>query len=708
MGDETDLKIERKPDFSGYATKAGLKCTDGRTIESNAFQHQDGQKVPLVWQHTHGTPTHVLGYAILENVSDGVLAHGYFNNTEYGQTSKELVRHGDVTQMSIYANQLVEKAKSVLHGAIKEVSLVLSGANPGAKIDPVSIMHADGEMELLDEEAIVTTGLELMHTNDEEETKAAEEAEAEKKAAEAEAAEAETKAAEAEAEKKAAEEAEAAEAAASADKEAEAAAGGDNLEHADGDTTVADVYNGFSEDEKNVVHYMIGVAVDEAVSAVEHSDINNEGNLIHQEGTEAVNLFETGATGTAVVARKPRKHLSHDALKTLIEDAKKPGMTLKDSVLQHAEAEDLGYGIEDIDILFPDAQALSNTPEIIGRRTAWVADVISGTKHSPFSRVKSTAVDLTADEARAKGYVKGALKKDEIIKLLKRVTTPTTVYKKQKLDRDDILDIKNLDVVAWLKAEMRLMLDEEIARAVLIGDGRESDDEDKIDEDHIRPIAWDDDMYSHKVTVQSNLDGHGIIEAVLRARTYYKGTGTPTFYTTDSLLTDLLLLKDKVNRRLYESESDLAAAMRVSKIVTVEVMEDVPDVLGIMVNLADYTLGTDAGGEVSMFDDFDIDYNQFKYLIETRLSGALTKPKSAVVVRRSTGTSVTPTSPSFNGTTNVLTIPSQTGVVYKIDGEVVTGNVTLVETTDVEASPANGYSFPHNTNRDWTFVVQNG
>ena len=382
-------------------------------------------------------------------------------------------------------------------------------------------------------------------------------------------------------------------------------------------------------------------------------------------------------------------------------------MTLKDAVLAHAEAGDMGYGIEDIDILFPDAQAISNTPEIIGRRTAWVADVIAGTKHSPLSRVKSTAVDLTADEARAKGYVKGALKKDEIIKLLKRVTTPTTIYKKQKLDRDDILDIKNLDVVAWLKAEMRVMLDEEIARAVLIGDGRESDDEDKIDEDHIRPIAWDDDMYSHKVTVQSNLDGHGIIEAVLRARTYYKGTGTPTFYTTDSLLTDLLLLKDKVNRRLYESEADLAAAMRVSKIVTVEVMEDVPDVLGIMVNLTDYTLGTDAGGEVSMFDDFDIDYNQFKYLIETRLSGALTKPKSAVVVRRTTGTSVTPTSPSFNGVTNELTIPTTTGVVYKIDGEVVTGTLTLVETTDVEASPAAGYSFPHNTNRDWTFVVNN-
>lgn len=716
--------VEAKPDFSGYATKAGLECSDGRTIESNAFQHQDGQKVPLVWQHTHGTPTHVLGYAILENVSDGVLAHGYFNATEFGQVSKELVRHGDVTQMSIYANKLVERAKSVLHGAIKEVSLVLSGANPGALINPVSIQHGeDGDFELLDDAAIIFTGLTLQHSDAEESNESSLEDnkdESENGGATDEESE-ETNLEHADG--KTVQEiydtftdeqkevvhilvGTAVEAMPETSSAAHSDLDGDALEHADG-TTVQEVYNAFSTVQKDTVHYMIGVAV-EAVSEgiAAHSDTTNEGDLTHQEGT-TVNVFENGATGTAIATR-PRKHLSHSDLKTLLEDAKKPGMTLKDSVLAHAEAGDMGYGIEDIDILFPDAQALSNTPEIIGRRTAWVADVIGGTKHSPFSRVKSTAVDLTADEARAKGYVKGALKKDEIIKLLKRVTTPTTIYKKQKLDRDDILDIKNLDVVAWLKAEMRVMLDEEIARAVLIGDGRESDDEDKIDEDHIRPIAWDDDMYSHKVTVQSNLDGHGIIEAVLRARTYYKGTGTPTFYTTDSLLTDLLLLKDKVNRRLYESEADLANAMRVAKIVTVEVMEDVPDVLGIMVNLADYTLGTDAGGEVSMFDDFDIDYNQFKYLIETRLSGALTKPKSAVVVRRTTGTSVTPSSPSFNGETNALTIPSQSGVVYSIDGEQVTGTITLVETTDVEAAPAAGYSFPHNTNRDWTYVVQNG
>jgi hypothetical protein len=675
-----------EPDFSGYATKAGLKCSDGRTITSNAFQHMDGVKVPLVWQHGHSEPTNVLGHALLEHRDDshpagaGVYAQGFFNTTPQGQSAKVLVEHKDISAMSIYANQLVEKAKSVLHGQIREVSLVLSGANPGALIDFVNIAHSDGSLEPLEDEAVIFTGLELQHGGTEDDKN---EDENEDEAKDAEPVE-ETK---------------------PDDQAADAApvqavgetTGNGTVEHASGDTTVQDVYDSFSDEQKEVVHFMIGAALEASNSnTAEHSETNsdtNEGDLTHQEGTDMTNVFE----GNAVAAKGPT--LNHSQLQTIVEDAQRLG-SFKESLLSHA----VEYGIEDIDILFPDAKAVANSPEVIGRRQEWVQDVINGTKHSPFSRIKSTAVDLTADEARAKGYVKGNLKKDEIIKLLKRVTTPTTIYKKQKLDRDDVVDITDLDVVAWLKAEMRLMLDEELARAVLIGDGRESDDEDKIDEDHLRPIAYDADMYAHQITVASNLSPSAIIETVLRARTYYKGTGVPTLYTTDSVLTDLILLTDKVGRRLYETEQALAAALRVSKIVTVEVMEDAKDVVAILVNLADYTLGADRGGNISMFDDFDIDYNQYKYLIETRVSGALTKPKSAIVVKQTVGTSVTPTSPSYNGTTHTITFPSTTGVVYQVDGVTKTGNLVINETTDVEAVPADGYSFPHNTNRDWTFV----
>jgi HK97 family phage major capsid protein len=334
----------------------------------------------------------------------------------------------------------------------------------------------------------------------------------------------------------------------------------------------------------------------------------------------------------------------------------------------------------------------------------WVAGILNGVRKSPFSRIKSMAVDITADEARAKGYVKGNLKKDEIVKLLKRVTTPTTIYKKQKLDRDDIIDIVDLNVVAWIKAEMRVMLDEEIARAILIGDGREVDDEDKIDEEKIRPIAYDDDMYSHKVTLPSNVSGDAIVEGILRSRKNYKGTGNPTMYTTDDILTDLILLKDTTNRRLYTTETELAAALRVREIVVVEALETTPDILAILVNISDYTVGADKGGEISMFEDFDIDYNQEKFLIETRMSGCLVKPKSAVVVRRTSGTTVSPTTPSFDQATNVITIPTVTGVQYFIDDAPVTGDVTITQTEDVEARPAAGYNFPHNTDADWTFA----
>jgi len=677
-----------EPDFSGWATKNNLRCSDGRTIMPDAFAHQNQMKVPLVWQHQHNQPVNVLGHAVLENRKEGVYAYAYFNDSPAADNAKTLVKHGDITSLSIYANNLSQQGKNVMHGDIKEVSLVLSGANPGAFIDNVNIAHASG-METLVDEAIIYTGLELEHANTQ----------------------------------------------------------GDNVATpTQSDKTVQDVFDTLSEEQKNVVYYLIGEAMkgnggnggsashsdlgedatieevfdtlshqqkdavyiilgealdgQESGGSINHSDIDTESiaNDIIQHFKEdgmSRNVFDQSTGGGS----SARPTLTHSQLKEIVEDAQKMG-SFKESFLAHAGT----YGIDDIDILFPDAKALSNSPEIIGRRTEWVAAVINGTKHSPFSRIKSTAADLTADEARAKGYVKGNLKKDEVIKLLKRVTTPTTIYKKQKLDRDDIIDITDLDVVAWLKAEMRLMLDEELARAVLIGDGRAADDEDHIDSDHIRPIADDDSMYAHQVTIGNDLDPGATVEAILRSRTFYKGTGTPTLFTTDGVLTDLILQKDKVGRRLYATEAELAAALRVDKIVTVEVMEDRPDILAILVNLADYTLGADQGGNVSMFDDFDIDYNQYKYLIETRVSGALTKPKSALVLKQTVGTFVTPGTPSYNGTTHVISIPATAGVVYSIDGNDVSGDVTISETTEVDARPAAGYTFPANTVTNWTYV----
>lgn len=665
-------------DFSGYATKAGIKCSDGRTITSDAFKHQDKMKVPLVWQHGHNEPNNVLGHAILEARPDGVYAYGFFNDTEAGRSAKTLVEHGDITALSIYANQLVEKAKSVLHGAIREVSLVLSGANPGALIDNVRIAHSSdpNDIETLDDEAVIYTGLTLEHASD------------------------------------------TAEAVEESTEETV-------VEHADGDEkTVQDVYDSFTDEQKEVVHFMIGAALEQAdededgegdsvaqsstsedtdETAVEHNDTDDEGDLTHQEGTNDMsrNVFDQNGTKA-----DDGPTLSHAQLQTIVETAKKPGETFKSAFLAHAQE----YGITDIDFLFPDAKNVTSQPELISRRTEWVRGVIDGAKHSPFSRIKSLAADLTADEARAKGYVKGNLKKDEVVKLLKRVTGPTTIYKKQKLDRDDIIDITDLDVVAWLKWEMRFMLEEELARAILIGDGREPDDEDKINEDHIRPIAWDHEMYSHPVTVPSNTTPEGIVESVLRARKHYKGSGQPTFYTTEDILTDMLLVKDRMGRRMYDTEADVAAALRCRNIVTVEVMEDVPDLLGIIVNIADYTIGADKGGAMSMFDDFDIDYNQYKYLIETRASGALTKPKSAVVIKRTTGTVVVASAPTFDPATNALTVPTVAGVSYfdvttTDDVELTDGETYYItRTTDVEARADAGYSFAHNTDNDWTFA----
>lgn len=568
-------------DFSGWATKANLKCSDGRTIMKDAFKHNDGQTVPLVWNHQHNDPNEVLGHALLENRDEGVYAYCTFNDTESGKTAKLLVQHGDVNALSIYANQLKQKMSNVLHGNIREVSLVLAGANPGASIDSI-IMHGEES----DEEAIIYTGEEitLAHSSDAKDSEVT------------------TK----------------------EDNKME-----DDIKKTDGEETVADVFNTLSEKQKTVVYAMIGQALEDA-GVTDDDDEDYEDEMGHSEGDDYMkrNVFDNDEQQDDV--------LSHAAMETIIGDAKRFG-SLKESFLAHADE----YGIEQIDYLFPEAKTLNNPPEFIKRDTGWVSTVMGAVHHTPFSRIKSVFANITEDEARAKGYIKGNLKKEEVFSLLKRTTAPTTIYKKQKLDRDDVIDITDFDVVAWLKSEMRVMLDEEIARAILIGDGRLSSSDDKINESNIRPVVSDSELYTirQKVSVATNATdddkAKAMIKSAVKARKNYKGSGNPTFYTTEDWLTNALLLEDTQGHRLYKNDADVAAAMRVSKIVTVPVMEGVKgpeggDLIGIIVNLADYNVGADKGGAVNMFDDFDIDYNQQKYLIETRCSGALVKPYSAI------------------------------------------------------------------------------
>lgn len=651
-------------DFSGYATRAGIKCSDGRTIMPDAFKDNDGMRVPLVWQHGHNDPENVLGHALLENRPEGVYAYGYFNETPAGLSAKTLVQHEDITMLSIYANKLVERGKQVLHGAIREVSLVLSGANPGALIDNVRIAHSDGDVEMLDDEAVIYTGLTLEH---------------------------------------------------------EASPGTIEDKPAEDEKTVQDVYESLTEEQKTAVNYLIGMALEEG--AAKHSDLEAEygeeyedesdeddeetiedvtTDEDNQEGTEMThNVFEKDGAKTAAPS------LTHDQLKTIFEDAQRHG-SFKEAFLQHA----VTYGIENIDLLFPDAKTLANSPELVSRRMEWVTTVLSETKHSPFSRIKSLSADITLDDARAKGYVKGSLKKDEFFALSRRVTTPTTIYKKQRLDRDDIIDVTDLDVVAWLKAEMRVMLDEEIARAILIGDGREADDEDKINELNIRPIARDDNFYAHQVVVASNVTGDSFVEAIVRARVHYKGSGNPTLFCSEAILTDLLLVKDKLGRRIYATEQELASALRCEKIVPVPILDGETtnggELLAILVNLSDYTVGADKGGVLSMFDDFDIDYNQYKYLIESRLSGCLTKHKTALVISRAAGTLVVPGTPTFVEGTGVVTIPDTANVTYFMDGvEVSSGAQTAIdagETVEVTVTANDNYYFAANTTASWTFT----
>ena len=664
MGAET-----KTADFSGYATKAGLRCSDGRTIMPDAFKHQDKETVPLVWQHGHNEPANVLGHAVLEHREDGVYAYGFFNDTDAAKNAKTLVEHKDIKSLSIYANQLTEKSKQVLHGFIRELSLVLSGANPGALIDNITLAHGDGDMVTLEDEAIIYTGLELNHADG-----------------------------------------------ASADSTAST--------DTSGDPTVQEVYDSMTADQKEVVHYMIGAALESATQPLNNAAHSDEGSeseseLVHgdendeEEGRRMTrNVFEQQSGG-----KEEETHvLTHDAIKGIVEDAQRHG-SLKGAV----EAYALEHGIENIDVLFPDARSVTNTPEFDQRRVEWVSGVISGTKHSPFSRIKSIVADITFDEARAKGYIKGNLKKEEFFGVSKRTTAPSTIYKKQQLDRDDIIDITDFDVVTWLKGEMRLMLDEEIARAVLIGDGRDVADEDKIKDpagapegSGVRSILYDHDLYVATVTVDDAAESTDVVDAVISSMGFYKGSGSPTLYTTLPVLTKLLLARDSLGHRLWRTPGELASEMGLSSIVTVEVMENEPDLIGIIVNLKDYTIGADNGGDVNFFDDFDIDYNQYKYLLETRISGALTRIRSAMVVKRAGAgsTLATPVAPDFDGTT--VTVKTTPGVVYKnkATGATLTtaAPVALASgaSLTVEAHPASGsVYFENNIDDEWTFENEN-
>ena len=593
-----------KYDFSGWATRNDIKCADGLTIRQDAFADCDGVTVPLVYMHDHKDPENVLGHAMLENREDGVYCYGSFNNTEKGEMAKALVAHGDITSLSIYANQLVKKGTDVLHGAIREVSLVLAGANPGATIDFPILQHSDGSYEDVEDEAIISykqplsMSEELSHYYDEEEGDL-HHADEEKEEAEDESEDEE-----------------------SADEE---------------DITVEEVMETLNENQQELLDGMIAMAYEQGLKDASGESDDEE---IEQsnEGGETImhkNVFERREDDVVL-----QHGMDVETANSILEESKMNGQSMK--------ATSLAHGIQDIDWLFPEAKAASATPEWIKRDTGWVAGVLNSVHHTPYSRIKSRFADIREDEARARGYIKDEYKKEEVFSLLKRTTTPQTIYKKQKLDRDDIIDITDFDVVAWIKAEMRVMLDEEIARAIMIGDGRLASSEAKINEQHIRPIWKDDDLYSVKVKVTygagatDNDKAQANIKALIKNRKLYKGSGNPNFYTTEDVLADMLLITDTTGRFIYDSVQTLASKLRVNNIVTVPVFDNQSrvdatdtktyDLLGIMVNLSDYNVGADKGGAVNMFDDFDIDYNKEVYLIETRISGALTVPFSALVL----------------------------------------------------------------------------
>ena len=580
-------------DFGGYATRNDLKCTDGRIIRKDAFKENNGKKVPLVWGHKHDSVEQILGHAILENRSDGVYAYGKFNKSKRGREAKERVLNGDITSLSIWANNLHQVGPDVLHGVIREVSLVVAGANPGAFIE--SVIEHGMPMDDGDDEAIIHTNDEIdihSHAEDDE---------------------------------------------------------NQNDDEGGEDMTVGEVLDTMTEEQKTAMGIVIDQILNDEADDEEEYDEGDEEEMSHS-------LFDGGYQGEMMHA------VTEEDMAVIMRDAKRLG-SFKEAVLEHmqeggvlehaivpmdgmtgpsADTADQSYGFRDPEMLFPEYRAENPVPEFISRNMDWVTNLLGKVKHSPFSRVKSIYADITEDEARAKGYIKGKQKKEEVFTLLKRSTDPQTIYKKQKLDRDDIVDITSFDVVAWIRGEMRIMLNEEIARAILIGDGRAADDEDKIQEQHIRPIATDVDLYTIKVSVPAGADdtesAKNIINSVIRSRKLYKGSGKPTLFTTEDYLTDMLLIEDKIGNKTYKTEAELATALRVSEIVTVEPMEghkiNGADLIGIIVNPNDYRVGTDKGGEINSFEAFDIDFNQHKYLLETRMSGALVKPFSAITLTR--------------------------------------------------------------------------
>ena len=602
-------------DFAGWVTRNDVKCSDGRIIRHNAFKDQDGTKVPLVWMHQHGGIENVLGNVLLQNRPEGVYGYGSLNDSEAADMARIVLKHDDVTAMSIFANNLTRQGNNVIHGTIREVSLVLAGANPGATIDEV-VIHEDG----YDNDELIFFNAEdntLRHSDDgsiefeplEDSIVHADDSKKEDDMAD---------------EKKS-----------STDTKSE--------DSSSDDKTLEDIFNSMTEEQKTVVYALVGQALEQGGGS-DNDDSDEEDNVKH-------NVFDNEYD-----ADTQNDVLVHDAMNEIITEAKN-GYSMKkifnDYVADHIDdgagdaiAHAATYGVDPVDYLFPDAKTITPTPEFIRRDTGWVSQLMNRVHHTPFSRIKSVFADITADEARARGYMKGKLKKEEVFTLLKRSTSPTTIYKKQKMDRDDVIDITDFDVIAWLKGEMRGMLDEEIARAVLVGDGRMTDDDDHIPEDHIRPIWKDAELY----TIQAPIELEGtetpddiaktFIRTAIKARKDYKGSGNPILFTTEDFLTDMLLLEDKIGHPLYDSVEKLATKLRVSQIVTVEVMEGLTrevdsktrTLMGLIVNPVDYNIGADKGGAINMFDDFDIDYNQQKYLIETRCSGALIKPFSAIVI----------------------------------------------------------------------------
>ena len=656
---------ERQPNFHGWATKTGIKCTDGRTIMENAFADQDGKKVPLVWQHMHDDPDYVLGHAILHNKKGGVYADCYLNDSPKAQQTKNLIENGDINSLSIYANQLKQDdRRNVMHGVIRELSVVLAGANMGATIDNVVLAHGE-EMDELEDEAIVYSDeseklLFLEHEDKEEEAKEMPKEE---------------------------------------------------LEHADEapakEKTVKDVWDSMTEEQQQVCYYMIGQALegkdnDEGAGEAEHSD--EDGDVL----TMKTNVFDKETVRGGVLSHADKVAIMNRAKKlgTMSEAWEEAKETYE--ALRHDDASDAGsavtsdvtpsgvyndngtlqtYGIGNIDYLFPDYQNINERPEMIKRDDEWVSVMMNGVTKRPFARIRTTNANITMDEARAKGYIKGNEKKEEVFNLLKRTVDPQTVYKKQKFDKDDLTDI-DWDIIPWVKAEMRTMLNEEIARAILIGDGRDVEDEDKIKEDHIKPIWKDDDLYAIKVPVAVGTDDEATaknaIRAAIKARKQYKGSGNLTLFTSEDWLSEMLLLEDGFGHSLYKTTQELATKMRVNRIVTVPQLEGLTrtvgnvtkKLIGIIVDLKDYSTGTNRRGQVEMFDDFDIDFNQYKYLIETRLSGMLTRPYSAMILE--TGNAApTYTEAEPEGTENPKELGwfEKEGTVYRksADATVVTG-----------------------------------